>query len=105
MDELLEHYELSEQSEMVKKWYNGYYFGNEEIYNPWSILNLAIHKDRFEAYWLGTSCNDLVHKIIKESDNSVKKDIEDALNGIPVISRIQDNIAFQYLENSRESIL
>lgn len=90
---------------MVKKWYNGYYFGNEEIYNPWSILNLATHKGRFEAYWLGTSSNDLVHTLIKDSDNSVKKDIEDALNGIPVISRIQDNIAFQYLENSRESIL
>lgn len=105
VDKLLEGYELTSHAEMVKTWYNGYYFGNEEVYNPWSILNFTAHKGRFEAYWLGTSANELVHKLIRESDNAVKKDIEDALNNVPVISRIDENIAFQYLTTARDNIL
>ena len=105
VDAITSHFGLEDQKEQVKSWYNGYYFGNKEIYNPWSILSFAKNRGDFKAYWLSTSSNDLVHKLIKDSDNSVKKDIEDALNGIPVISKIDENIAFQYLEKSRENIL
>jgi len=105
VDDLLQYYQLEGHIEMVKQWYNGYYFGNEEIYNPWSILNFTQHRGRFEAYWLGTSANDLVHNLIKNSDKSVKKDIEDVLNNRPVLAVIDENISFQYLENTRENIL
>jgi hypothetical protein len=89
----------------VKDWYNGYYFGNEEIYNPWSILCFADSNGEFKPYWLSTSANALVHNLIKDSDNTVKKDIEDAMNNIPVYSTIDENISFDFLKNSRGHIL
>jgi hypothetical protein len=105
VDALITYYGLGDQKQQVKGWYNGYYFGDLEVYNPWSILSFSKNHGTYRAYWLGTSANDLVHKLIKDSDNSVKKDIEDALNNHPVVSRIEENISFPHLEASRENIL
>jgi hypothetical protein len=105
VDEMITYYGLAEQKKQVKDWYNGYYFGDLEVYNPWSILSFAKNHGAYRAYWLGTSANDLVHKLIKDSDKTVKKDIEDALNNQLVISRIEENISFPHLEASRENIL
>ncbi len=105
VDEMLADYGLSKMQEDVKNWYNGYYFGNEEIYNPWSILSFVKNEGDFKPYWLSTSANALVHNLIRDSDKSVKKDIEDALNYLPVYSTIDEEISFDFLKNSREHIL
>ncbi|MCF8367100.1 MAG: ATP-binding protein [Bacteroidales bacterium] len=105
VDKLLDDFGLSNTSSQVKDWYNGYYFGNAEIYNPWSMLGFVDSKGEFKPYWLSTSANALVHSLIKDSDKTVKKDIEDALNNTPVYSTIDENIAFDFLKNSREHIL
>jgi hypothetical protein len=105
VDEMLDYYGLSHSHQDVKNWYNGYYFGNEEIYNPWSILSFVKNNGEFKPYWLSTSANALVHNLIKDSDKTVKKDIEDALNNTPVYSTIDENISFDFLKNSRGHIL
>ena len=105
VDQFLKDFELDHLSDQVKDWYNGYYFGNEEVYNPWSILWFADSSGKFKPYWLSTSANNLVHTLIKDSDKTVKKDIEDALNNKPVYATIDENISFQHLQNSREHIL
>jgi hypothetical protein len=105
VDEILCHYNLNGLRQEVKTWYNGYYFGAEEIYNPWSILSFVKKEGEFRPYWLNTSDNALIHNLIRDSDNSVKKDIEDALNALPVFSRLNENISFDFLKNSREEIL
>jgi hypothetical protein len=104
-DQLLDDFGLKDSGNQVKNWYNGYYFGNEEIYNPWSILGFVDTNGKLQPYWLSTSANALVHSLIKDSDKTVKKDIEDALNNTPVYSAIDENIAFNFLKNSREHIL
>ncbi len=105
VDQMLLDFRMDAFNTQVKDWYNGYYFGNVDVYNPWSILNFVDSSGKFKAYWLGTSANELVHSLIRESDKSVKKDIEDALNNKPVYSIIDDNVSFQYLQSSREHIL
>ncbi len=105
VDIMLDYYELIDLREGVKNWYNGYFFGNEEIYNPWSILSFVKNEGIFKPYWLSTSANALVHMLIKDSDKTVKKDIEDALNNMPVYSTIDENISFEHLQKSREHIL
>ncbi len=104
-NQILLDYNLNEYSEKVKNWYNGYYFGDSEIYNPWSILNFVKNKGIFTEYWLNTSANELVHKLIKDSNQSIKKDVEDLLNYKTVLSVVEDNISFPNLESSRENIL
>jgi len=105
VDKMLDDFGLGNSSSQVKDWYNGYYFGNEEIYNPWSMLGFVDSNGEFKPYWLSTSANALVHNLIKDSDKTVKKDIEDGLNNTPVYSTIDENIAFDFLKNSREHIL
>ncbi|MDD3664549.1 MAG: AAA family ATPase [Bacteroidales bacterium] len=105
VDEMLDYYGLNNSKQDVKNWYNGYYFGDVEIYNPWSILSFVKNNGEFKPYWLSTSANALVHSLIKDSDKTVKKDIEDVLNNNPVFSKIDENIAFDFLKNNREHIL
>ncbi|WP_022820288.1 AAA family ATPase [Fusobacterium russii] len=63
----------------VKKWYDGYLFGNTEIYNPWSIVNFIANKE-LESYWVNTSDNHLIKKILSEADNSIFEDLQKLFN-------------------------
>jgi hypothetical protein len=105
VDQMLLDFDMDAFNAQVKEWYNGYYFGNLDVYNPWSLLNFVDSGGRFQPYWLGTSANELVHTLIRDSDKAVKKDIEDALNDVPVYSAIPENISFQHLQTNREIIL
>jgi len=105
VDKFLDDFGLENAGTQVKEWYNGYYFGNKEIYNPWSILCFADSNGEFKPYWLSTSANALVHSLIKDSDKTVKKDIENLLNNIPVHISIEENISFENLLNKQRFIL
>ena len=79
-------YELPE----VKSWYDGYKFGNSEVYNPWSILNFLQHKE-LEAYWVKTSSNFLIKKALKNVNLDVKESLENLFNGENVEEVITGN--------------
>ncbi|WP_339059225.1 ATP-binding protein [Fusobacterium animalis] len=79
-------YELPE----VKSWYDGYKFGNSEVYNPWSILNFLQHKE-LEAYWVKTSSNFLIKEALKNVNLDVKESLEDLFNGENVEEVITGN--------------
>ena len=79
-------YELPE----VKSWYDGYKFGNSEVYNPWSILNFLQHKE-LEAYWVKTSSNFLIKEALKNTNLDVKESLEDLFNGENVEEVITGN--------------
>ena len=75
MSKVIEDFEIQEQKEEMKKWYDGYVIGNtESIYNPWSILNYLTDR-KLQAYWVNTSSNDLIKLILKNS-TTVKEKIE-----------------------------
>ncbi|WP_338994475.1 ATP-binding protein [Fusobacterium animalis] len=79
-------YELPE----VKSWYDGYKFGNSEVYNPWSILNFLQHRE-LEAYWVKTSSNFLIKEALKNTNLDVKESLEDLFNGENVEEVITGN--------------
>lgn len=61
----------------IKEWYNGYYFGETTIYNPWSILNyLSSPKAGLKPYWVNSSSNDLVNILLAKGSEEVKTDLE-----------------------------
>jgi len=105
VDEMLSYYGLMNLQKEVKNWYNGYYFGNLEIYNPWSILSFVKNEGEFKPYWLSTSANALVHSLIRDSDKTVKKGVEDVLNHIPVYSPVNENISFDDLESNHDTVM
>jgi putative sterol carrier protein len=102
---ILNEYGLDSQASKVKHWYNGYYFGDLDIYNPWSILNFVDEKGKFNNYWINTSSNDLVHSFIRKSDQTVKQMIGQLINNDEVYSIVDENISFKNIETSAETII
>jgi len=105
VDEILMNYNLSSETNNVKKWYDGYYFGDKDIYNPWSIINFVNRDGVYNNYWINTSSNDLVHSFIRQSDESIKRIIGDLLSNEDVFSVIDENVSFKNIENSKETII
>ena len=100
----LEEYGLSEYQQQVKDWYDGFTFGSRrDIYNPWSILNFLDEK-KVGSYWVNTSSNRLVSKLLREGSPSVKKNFEDLLAGGALELEIDEQIAYSQLSTKKNAI-
>ena len=86
----LEDFKIEYELPDVKSWYDGYKFGNSEVYNPWSILNFLQHKE-LEAYWVKTSSNFLIKEALKNVNLDVKESLENLFNGENVEEVITGN--------------
>ena len=86
----LEDFKIEYELPDVKSWYDGYKFGNSEVYNPWSILNFLQHKE-LEAYWVKTSSNFLIKEVLKNTNLDVKESLENLFNGENVEEVITGN--------------
>ena len=93
VEDTLKYYNLEYQIEKVKSWYDGYKFGNVEVYNPWSILNYVDCKE-LKPYWVNTSGNVLIKDLLLCSDGSVFEDLEDLVNEQEKLISINESIAF-----------
>jgi len=107
VDQLLTNYDLIDKKDDIKRWYDGYVFGQTNIYNPWSLLNCIKYTGAFETYWANTSDNKLVKKIIagfnQKVNQEVKKEIELLLQGhILANKKINTNIVLSDLENDNQ---
>ncbi len=100
----LEEYDLTDQKENVKSWYDGFTFGNTtDIYNPWSIINY-LDKRKFAPYWANTSSNNLIGKLIREGSAEVKIIMEDLLTGRTLDAHIDEQIIFDQLDRHIDAI-
>lgn len=102
--QLLRDYNLSEKMDEVKEWYDGYQFGNKEIYNPWSTLMYVknITQDvSFKpiSFWANTSGNDLVVKYIQNGDKKLRKEFDVLMNGQSLIKYIKPELTYREMDN------
>lgn len=102
--QLLKDYSLSEKMDEVKEWYDGYQFGNNEIYNPWSTLMYVknIMQDvSFKpiSFWANTSGNDLVVKYIQNGDKKLRKEFDLLMNGQSLIKYIKPELTYREMDN------
>ncbi len=107
VEKILRDFELEEQYQQVKKWYNGYKFGNtESIYNPWSILNFALNpKDGFKPYWTNTSSNELIkNQIKKKNANATRQELIKLINGQSIVKEIEENFVFSDWDSPKEML-
>ena len=95
---------LGEEKEKVKEWYDGFVFGEQEdIYNPWSILNF-LDKGKYATYWANTSSNSLVGKLIREGGGEIKQSMEQLLKGEHLICPIDEQIVYNQLNDNEDAI-
>lgn len=101
--EMLNYYNLEEKEEIIEKWYNGYLFGNDqEIYNPWSILNyISLPAYGFKPYWNNTASKEMIKRVLQLDSVESKKTIENLLENKRVVKEISENIVYDNIEKDQ----
>lgn len=88
---MLDYYNIGYEMPEVKSWYNGYSFGEDEIYNPWSILKYVQFK-KVKSYWVNTSGNALILNMLLASNSTVFDNLNDLINGKDIMVYINESI-------------
>ncbi|WPC40079.1 AAA family ATPase [Clostridium sp. JS66] len=105
VEELANYYNAVEDMKNIKKWYNGYVFAGEVMYNPWSVLNyLKNIRDGFMPYWINSSSNDLIKRLLLKGDKEIKLDLEYLIEGKSINKVIDDTIVMAEVEDSNQNI-
>ena len=109
VDEVLKCYGLSSYKNVIRDWYDGYRFGNVDVYCPWDVLNycdeLLINPEAEpENYWANTSGNDLVRRLLKKADQTTRDEIEELINGSNIVKEIRQELTYRDVEDSIENI-
>ncbi len=103
--QVLDELNLSEHKAGVRKWYDGFIFGDcADIYNPWSIIEFISKKGEYAPYWANTSSNSLVSTLIQTGDTDAKKTVEDLMKGKSFTAPIDEQIVFNQLEGNTNAI-
>lgn len=108
--EMLEYYGLSDHYGEIKEWYDGYQFGNVEVYCPWDVINycdtlLTDPDAQPKNYWVNTSSNEAVRRFIQESDNmTVRREIERLVAGETIIKEIHQDLTYKDMYASIENL-
>jgi hypothetical protein len=105
IEKLSQDFSLGEFVDTLRRWYNGYLFGNQVIYNPWSIINFLMSKDRFpRPYWINTASESLLRDIITRTDPDFQEQIETLLAGGTITSPLNENIVLRDLAYNESNI-
>lgn len=107
--QMLKYYNLQDKFETVKLWYDGYLYGNQEIYNPWSVINYVknlINDTSIQpsAYWSNSSSNSIIRKLIVESSVEIKNDLENLVNGEVITKPLYENMTYKEMETNKPTI-
>lgn len=101
--QLLQKYNLSSYSNIMKEWYDGYMFGDQEIYNPWSVLmyvqKIIQNDDEPESFWANTSGNDLVYRYIQQGDDEMKLDFDLLSTGGMIEKTIKSEVTYREMDD------
>ena len=106
---LLSDYQMEDRFAEVKEWYDGYHFGNADVYCPWDVVNFVDRaKDdreaRPEAYWINTSGNDLVKRFIDKANKTTKSEIERLINGEAIEKELRLELTYEEIDQSIENL-
>ena len=109
VDELLEFYSLSSYKDVFRDWYDGYHFGDTNVYCPWDVINycdelLAAPSAPPKNYWANTSGNDLIRRMLKNANLTTKNEVEELLNGGQITKRIKQELTYREIDDSIENV-
>ena len=104
VNEMAKHYETESKLPDLKKWYDGYQFGQIEIYNPWSIVNFIKSDYKFRAYWINVSSNGILKDMLARVDTDRREKLTALLNGGTVDSPIEEGIVYSQIFTNRAAL-
>ena len=109
VDRLLKDADLTEQAENIKKWYDGYHFGDFDVYCPWDVMNYMLELQRDPkakpiSYWKNTSDNAIIRSFIDYAGSTITKKLETLMAGGCIVQRVDENLTYDYLHSSEENL-
>ena len=108
-EEMLKAYDLSDNVDIVRDWYDGYLFGEANVYNPWSvIMYISQHRgapERLaEPYWSNTSSNSVIRDMINRADDETKNELESLIEGGTIEKQIHEDITYEDIDKSADNL-
>lgn len=109
VDRILKDADISEHKEMIKSWYDGYHFGNLDIYCPWDVMNYLrdLQRDpqaKPASYWKNTSDNAIIRSFIDYAGSSITQKLETLLTNGYISQRIDETLTYDYLHSSEDNL-
>ena len=105
----LDEFGMGDKKDVVKQWYDGYHFGNFDIYCPWDVMNYLRDLQqnpmiRPSSYWKNTSDNAIIRSFIDQSGSSISQKLEKLLSGGYIVQQIDENLTYDYLHSSENNL-
>ena len=109
MDQILSDFHFERNKTLIKSWYDGYHFGDFDVYCPWDVMNyirdLKIDPSaRPSSYWKNTSDNAIIRSFIDFAGGNITRKLESLLSGGYIIQRVDDMLTYDYLHSSEENL-
>ena len=109
VDRLLKDADCQEHAAAIKNWYDGYHFGDLDVYCPWDVMNYLRDlqrnpKAKPASYWKNTSDNSIIRSFIDYAGRSISRKLETLLSGGYIIQKIEENLTYDYLHSSEENL-
>lgn len=109
IDEMLDFYGLLPYKNIVREWYDGYRFGNVDVYCPWDVINycdalLADTESEPENYWANTSGNEIIRRLLKKADQTTRDEIEQLISDGIIVKVIRQELTYRDVEESIDNI-
>lgn len=102
--EMASYYDAQDCMEELCDWYDGYYFGKTEIFNPWSVINYFSHDCEARAYWGSTSSNDVIGEILAEADEEIWNSLTGLLQGEKLLTYIDTSVVYPQIKKNISSV-
>lgn len=109
VNQILKDYHLQTHQSETKEWYDGYHFGNTDVYCPWDVINHVDHlcgeQDALpQSYWINSSGNDLVKRFINKADKTTRDEIEQLITGKAIEKNIRLELTYDEIDNSIDNL-
>lgn len=106
---MLEDFGIPQKKQEVQEWYDGYLFGETEVYNPWSVINYvkAVAGGAYiwpKAYWANTSSNDIVKNLVERADSTVRQELETLIAGGTIEKPVHEDVTYGEIYKSQENL-
>ena len=109
VDQLLKDADLMERADRMKEWYDGYHFGDFDVYCPWDVMNYLLElqhnpKAKPISYWKNTSDNAIIRSFIDYAGSNITKKLETLMAGGCIVQRVDENLTYDYLHSSEGNL-
>lgn len=109
VDQLLKDAGVTEQADSIRRWYDGYHFGDFDVYCPWDVMNYMLELQRDPkakpiSYWKNTSDNAIIRSFIDYAGSTITKKLETLMAGGCIVQRVDENLTYDYLHSSEDNL-